>query len=131
MASILGHALRISHGPCLSSALSELFRLVTVARFLRRLGEKMKTLDFPLSHFLALVLPVERRHTKGITDGDFLVSTDDRPDAALSAVEAAPQVDGSAGAAVTSAARCLSVPSLLRVESVSRLSRRVSRLQAA
>ena len=44
---------------------------------LARLGEKMKTLDFPLSHFLALVLPIERKYSKGLRDHDFLVTTQD------------------------------------------------------
>ena len=44
---------------------------------LARLGGKMKTCDFPLSHFLALVLPIERRYSKGLRDHEFLVTTQD------------------------------------------------------
>jgi len=42
-----------------------------------RLGPKIKSLDFPLSHFLALVLPIERKYSKGLRDHEFLVTTED------------------------------------------------------
>lgn len=46
---------------------------------LSRLGVKMrKSIRFPLRHFLAMSLPVERKHTKGLKDCDFLVDTQDR-----------------------------------------------------
>lgn len=44
---------------------------------LARLGAKMKTFDFPLSHFLALVLPIERKYSKGLRDHEFLVTSHD------------------------------------------------------
>lgn len=45
---------------------------------LARLGPKMKTLDFDLSHFLKMALPVERKHSRGLKDHEFMVETDDR-----------------------------------------------------
>ena len=42
-----------------------------------RLGSKIKTLHFPLSHFLALVLPIERKHSKGLRDHEFLITSED------------------------------------------------------
>ena len=44
---------------------------------LARLGPKIRSLDFPLSHFLALVLPIERKYSKGLRDHEFLITTDD------------------------------------------------------
>ena len=44
---------------------------------LARLGPKIKSLDFPLSHFLALVLPIERKYSKGLRDHEFLITTED------------------------------------------------------
>ena len=38
----------------------------------------MHTLDFTERHFLNLMLPIERKWSKGLRDHDFLVSTDDR-----------------------------------------------------
>lgn len=37
----------------------------------------MRNLDFDERHFLNLILPIERRHSKGKHDHDFLVTTDD------------------------------------------------------
>lgn len=46
---------------------------------LSRLGFKMrKSIRFSLRHFLAMSLPVERKHTKGLKDCDFLVDQQDR-----------------------------------------------------
>ena len=49
----------------------------SVCNVTARLGPKIKSLDFPLSHFLALVLPIERKYSKGLRDHDFLVTTED------------------------------------------------------
>lgn len=54
-------------------------------RELGRLGPKMKTLDFDLSHFLKMALPVERKHSRGLKDHEFMVETDDRQAAAYNA----------------------------------------------
>lgn len=44
------------------------------------LGEKMKSLDMDLKHFLIMVLPIERQHTRGLRDDEFLVTrTEDVP----------------------------------------------------
>ena len=39
----------------------------------------MRRLDFDERHFLNLMLPFERKHSKGVRDHEFLVTTDDRP----------------------------------------------------
>ena len=49
----------------------------TDLRDLARLAPKIKTLHFPLSHWLALVLPVERKYSKGVRDEEFLVTSAD------------------------------------------------------
>lgn len=49
---------------------------------LSRQGQKIKKLDFSIKHFHAMVLPIERKHTRGLRDHEFLVTTDDRPAAA-------------------------------------------------
>ncbi|KAJ1626322.1 Alpha/beta knot methyltransferase [Pavlovales sp. CCMP2436] len=38
------------------------------------LGRKMKKLDFPLHHFLNIALPLEREHTRGLQEFEFLAS---------------------------------------------------------
>merc|ERR1719422_1666326 len=44
------------------------------------LGEKMKDLDMDLRHFLTMALPVERQHTRGLRDDEFLITrTEDVP----------------------------------------------------
>jgi len=58
------------------------------------LGEKMKSLDMDLKHFLTMALPVERQHTRGLRDDEFLVT---RPDdlSAASVVAASAATGGS------------------------------------
>lgn len=51
-------------------------------------GEKMKNLDMDLKHFLVMALPIERQHTRGLRDEEFLVL---RPDDLASAPQS-PQV---------------------------------------
>ena len=41
------------------------------------LAPKMKSLDFSLKHFLVLFLPIERKHTRGLRDDQFLITTTD------------------------------------------------------
>eukprot|EP00854_Cymbomonas_tetramitiformis_P016892 gene16892-20069_t len=49
-------------------------------RELAQYGAKMKDLSFGLKHFLAMAMPVERKHTRGLRDHEFLI---DRPDGSL------------------------------------------------
>ena len=42
----------------------------------------LRTLDITERHFLNLILPIERKWSKGLRDHEFLVMTDDRPHAA-------------------------------------------------
>ncbi len=39
----------------------------------------LHTLEFTERHFLNLMLPIERRHSKGLRDHEFIVHTQDRP----------------------------------------------------
>jgi 23S rRNA (guanosine2251-2'-O)-methyltransferase len=41
----------------------------------------LRHLDFDERHFLNLMLPIERKHSKGLRDHEFLVTTEDRPEA--------------------------------------------------
>jgi tRNA(Leu) C34 or U34 (ribose-2'-O)-methylase TrmL len=50
-------------------------------RWMGVLGEKMKRLDFSLDHFLNIALPLEREHTRGLQEFEFLsarIDVDDR-----------------------------------------------------
>ena len=42
----------------------------------------LRTLDISERHFLNLILPIERKWSKGLRDHEFLVTTDDRPHSA-------------------------------------------------
>lgn len=63
------------------------------------LGDKMKSLDMDLRHFLTMALPIERQHTRGLRDHEFLVTRpDDLPAGCSSSPAAAAAGDGQTGA---------------------------------
>lgn len=52
-------------------------------------GQKMKSLDMDLKHFLVMALPIERQHTRGLRDDEFLVTRPDDLGAAVPVAAAA------------------------------------------
>ncbi|KAJ1496215.1 Alpha/beta knot methyltransferase [Baffinella frigidus] len=84
---------------------------------LGRLGPKMKTLTFSLSHFLTMALPVERKHSRGLRDHEFIVTEHDRQGCV-----APPTATSAGGAGAASASAIKTEMPLVNVGSIFRTS---------
>lgn len=98
----LGHQVeRAWDDECMRLALLEVFRECLLdlgssrheeVRWMGVLGRKMKSLDFSLTHFLNILLPFEREHTRGLQDYEFLATRITAADGSSGAAQERPRL---------------------------------------